>query len=265
MRRIRSLHALVFMVMLLPSACLKKPPEVIRVRFEPSFTYENVKSGGIGIAGVTSDWFDLPGTSATADWIGPWLWVTATEERPDLAIVSSPEIRDSIGRDDYVHLLDTHSRLAEVDSTALAALSQSLSYPRYLAFARIEQDTIRVKRRYTDGYYTRDDEHCSTTDLELTTERTIQVRFQVYDVRREQLVWAGVSRHTDKSLPLSRNVEDSCGSGGLVQALIELAVDLLVEPDPNDTGIKPPNPPKWSKMLNASFKAFARKLPPQSD
>jgi len=253
------LQALVLVVTLLPLACAKRLPEVIRVGYDPSFTYENVESGGIGVAGVTSDWFDLPGTSATTDWIGPWLWARIAEERPDLTLVSSQQIADSMGREEYLDLLDSHSRLAELDSTALAKLSTSLSYPRYVVFARIELDTVEIDGRYTEERRTDNDRDCVYTNLELTTERTIEVRFQVYDVELRELVWAGVSRHKKTSQPRTHHVDGSCESDGLVLSVIEVLFSLLADSD--SPGKEPPDPPKWSGMLKASFKAFARKLP----
>ena len=98
--------------------------------------------GRLGVLGVTSESFDVRGTSATMDWLGTSFVSELERVRTDLELMSPRAFADALGAVGFIRLLDSHSGSAALDSAVLHDLASVSSLPRFLAIAHVESDSV---------------------------------------------------------------------------------------------------------------------------
>ncbi len=182
------------LVLLAMMGCAVSSSDVYLARelADDGFTYESLRSQGIGVLGVTSADFDVPGTSATTDWLGPWFVSEIEKERSDLALTSPKEIAAALGDEPYVGVLDTHSELAALDSATLRDLAAELTRLRYLAVAYVDSDVVEYS--YSLSEQDEYDTSCTVFSVHMRARAIVKVRFQVYDLKAGRQVWEGECR-----------------------------------------------------------------------
>jgi len=221
------------------------------------FTYESLQSQGIGVLGVTSVDFDVPGTSATTDWLGPRFVSEIERERSDLTLTSPTEIAAALGDEPYVEVLDTHSEYAALDSATVGDLAADLTGFRYLAVAYIDSDVVEYSHSLSEQDEV--DTSCTVFSVHMRARAVVKVRFQVYDLVTGHQVWVGECRSM-KDSKTTKYAGRRCNDIGdaLVQSLLNAILGLE---DDDEVFVEYLDPPKFFDVLCPCFRRFAQRLP----
>ncbi|MGD8866267.1 MAG: hypothetical protein PVI01_01530, partial [Gemmatimonadales bacterium] len=147
---------------------------------DEDFSYLNLHTGGIGVLGVTSESFDVRGTSATTDWLGTWFVSELERVRTDLESLSPRALADALGEELFVRLLDSHSASAALDSAALHDLASVSPSPRYIAIARVESDSVEYFHSLSEEE--EEGSSCRVVWAHMRARALLWIRFQVYDL-----------------------------------------------------------------------------------
>lgn len=221
---------------------------------DESFTYESLREHGIGVLGVTSASFDVPGTTATTDWLGPWFLSEIEKERNDLELIPPRHIAEMLGDASYVRALDAHSEYGALDSATVSDMAGELTEFRYLAVARVDRDTVLYSHTLHESY---DDSSCTSVHASMRARAIVKVRFQVYDLKTRAQVWEGVCRSER-----DRKVVKSAGSWCSAESFVESLVwSILGIEDEREVFLEYPEPPVFSAVLCPCFRRFAQRLP----
>ena len=249
-------HLLVLLAM---TGCVVTSSDVYLARrfADDRVDYESLRSQGIGVLGVTSADFDVPGTSATTDWLGPWFVSEIVKERGDLVLTSPQEIAAALGDELYVTALDTHSELAALDSSTLRDLAAGLTRFRYLAVAYVDSDVVEYSHSLSEQGEV--DTSCTVYSMHMRARATVMVRFQLYDLETGHEVWVGECRSVRDS-KTTKFAGRRCSDIGdvLAQSLLNAILGL---DDDDEVFVEYLDPPKFSAVLCPCFKKFAQRLP----
>ena len=207
-----------------------RPPHVLGLSHDPSFTYRSLDSGRIAVGGVTSIAGDTAHSPSTRVRSESLLINSLRETHPRLQV--GPAGAAAAEFWDKAH--------GELDSSSLHEMSARLPKLRYVVFARIDTDVIDSTEKVTV-----DLSHNEST--ELSTSRTITVGFHVYDMSLRRSVWSGQFTQTKGSSYSYDEPRD--------------VVDVLVTAV---LGHSYPDPPAQDKVLRLIFDAFAESLPQSS-
>lgn len=223
---------------------------------DEDFTYENLHAGGIAVLGVTSESFDVRGTSATTDWLGSWFVSQLEGTRFDLEVMSPRALADALGEEAFIRVLDSHSASAELDSAALHDLALVSPRPRYVVIAHVESDSVEYFHSLSEE--AEEGSSCSVVRAHMRARALLWVRFQVYDLRSRGRVWNTRCR-SEKDTRATRNVSRYCES--FLESIAELSVESLFGTDDEEVFVEYPQPPRFSEMLCPCFQRFAERLP----
>jgi hypothetical protein len=222
------------------------------LQHDPTFTYQNVASDGIAVAGVVHP-LGYGERRMDREQATDYLRLQILRYRDDINVRPSGVIRVAIGEGFYQELLDVYERGGELNLAHETALREIVrEQVRYVIFARIDQDNIgRRQRETTKG---KDEEQQDI--LEYITSRHISTEFLVYDAYEGRQVWRGhfAGRRSNKNsyVLADTEIEDE-------QDLLEIIVGVILDADAPEPTYPPP--PSLNGLLAGVFKNFAKSLP----
>lgn len=202
-------------------------------RQDPSFTYESVSQGGIGIGAVT--WLGGADTSSRVPFENA-LRAQLLEVRPESNVMSAAAVAGALGEEAYARIVGLHERTGELDSVTLAELATRLEAVRYVVLASIEHEAVDSTRKETRDTTGRHES--------FTTSRRLSLGLRVYDLRLGLEAWGGRITNAESEM-------NSYGEHGLVIEVIEAVVGWRGYPDP----------PSRLDVAEDIFETFAKHLP----
>ena len=217
-----------------------RPPSVLGLRQDPTFTYQSLDSGRIAVGGVTSIADDAAHSPSARVRSESLLINSLRATHPRLQVASAGAVAAEFGDTAHGELLDRYGRVGELDSASLHELSARLPNLRYVVLARIDADVI-------DSTETVTVDASQKEQTELSSRRTMTVGFHVYDMSRRRSVWSG-------QFTRSKSSENSYDKPRSLLGMLVTAVLLHNYPDA----------PAQHKVLRPIFDAFAERLPQSS-
>lgn len=211
----------------------------------PGMTYEELRSGGLAIVGVTK--------IDEVEQIRPPLIATLEqvlrESRPDLPFRTADTVRDSLGLSQYRRILSAYQsagKLSDGDRGVLAARLRGSA--RFALLARVDKDAVRLPpaRRSATGAYGAGSPQFGTR----AASRDTRVRVNLYDLQTGAEAWSAIyASSTDNVLP---------------DSVSRLPNRLLLprQGSPMEVPIEPlPETPTLAQALIEGFRAFVADLP----
>jgi hypothetical protein len=172
--------------------------------------------------------------------------------------VSSSEVREILGRDDYGLMLDRFKEDGECDGAILADLNIVLEgKARFIVFANIRDD--RIEWSESDVEEVDKKTKTTTRTRTLTTSRTTSVRLRFYDLTVQQVAWDHLTvgqSAASKSHDMSDFIEHD-PKEGFVGGMIKSIVNSAIKPDP-----KYPATPELERSLADAFDNVGEYLKP---
>ncbi len=220
-------------------------PEVVGLERDPGFTYEALSAAPLAVLGVT--WKAPEPTSASVGLqLGGLLGESLARKRPDLRILPAAQVADSLGLENYAHLVQEYQARGRLGGGALSQLEAALGEVHYVVVARLEADELMTGRSfeaYTEEY---EGQGCEIEETGKFAARTLAVHFTVYDLDQRRRAWTG--QITDLKERTSGYEWNSCDP-----FLLNFFGMLLGEADPD--------PPRQAEVLRKVFEDFALHLP----
>ena len=211
----------------------------------PGMSYEELRSGGLAIVGVTK--------VDEVEQIRPPLIATLEqvlrESRPDLPFRTADSVRDSLGLTEYRRILSAYQlagTLSDADRGIL--VSRLRGSARFALLARVDKDAVRLPpaRRSATGEYGAAAPQFGTR----AASRDTRVRVNLYDLQTGAEAWSAIyASYTDNVLP---------------DSVSRLPAVLLLPPQgsPAEAPIDPlPEAPTLARALIEGFRAFVADLP----
>lgn len=216
----------------------------------PALARADLRVDRIAVGGVVSDVPELgDSTESRAYWsflIGNQL---GRQRFGKLPIVTSSEVREILGRDDYGVMLDRFKGDGACDGAVLSGLHTALEgKARFVVFGNIQEDRIQWSESESEEV---DEKNKTTTKTKtMTTARIVSVRLRFYDLTDQQLAWdhltvgqTSKSKKHDTSDVIEHDEKEGF-LGGLVKSLVNSAI----KPDP-----KYPETPLFEESLENAF------------
>lgn len=116
--------------------------------------------------------------------------------RPDLVPWSTTVVAEQLGAERWQDLRAEYGRLGRLRSDQLQSLLDWLEDCRFLAVARLLDDTIRSRTLDPVGPVA-DDDHRSPWLMSVSTERSVTVSLEIFDLTRGRSVWKAEARARD--------------------------------------------------------------------
>lgn len=234
-------------------------PSIKGLRHDPSFTYESLTAGGIGIGGVTSLLATGEDPAAVASRLESSLRAALLDR--GLNVVPAGFYYDALGGERYDVLLADYRRSGVQNEAALAEWAAVPDAPRYLVLSRVETDEIDQKSNESEEVVN----GAKHQMLKLSTERTVHASFAVYDVTMSKPVWTALlaDDETNSSSfdegPVApdddkdKKKKDDKGFLGKVGDVLLGGLE--------DSVREYPPPPELTSVIGTVFKGFAKSLP----
>lgn len=219
-----------------------------------TFTFENVKSGKIIVAGVV----DATG-EGKIDYkknisLANALKNQIIEERAMFSVNSAGLVVKKLGKKNYLRMLSAIEEEGRLGQEDIMLLKKSLTGRRYVVFARVESDDVSKNR---DTRTPTDSQGNVTGPEQMVTRvnRSIETAYQVYDLVEGNLAWSGnISKSTSKES--NYVIKKDSGLVSLVKAIKGTEEDNDVEKN-----YPYPKTPSRKYVMNNSFRGFAENLP----
>lgn len=215
----------------------------------------------IAIAGVVSDAPAISDSTASRErWsslIGDHL---GRERFGSLPIMSSSEVRATLGRDEYGLMLDRFKYDGECDAAQLADLHTLLEdKARFIVVGNIQDDRIEWSESETEVVDEKTKKTTSKTKT-MKTSRTTWVRLRFYDLTDQQLVWDHLtigqsveSKDHDMSDVIEHDPKE-----GFLGGLITSIANSAIKGDP-----KYPKTPTFESSLTSAYDNVGDYLKPK--
>jgi len=229
---------------------------------DASFTYAAVLQGRMAVVGVTE--LEAPLSAEDTSYYADHLLRDLRDERKHFPLVPAGRVREALGEDDYLPMLDryrSHGVLAIAD---LRLLRARLSGVRYAAVARIEGNQVSRDHQESESEVTRYDKERKKeiptgkveAEVSFNVQRRISASLTVYDLTSGRAVWNGAvtqsrSRSNRQSQIYDRRDRDE-------QRLAAALVRRLL----GERGLHNyPSPPATIDVLDAVFHGFGQNMP----
>lgn len=229
------------------------------VKQSKDFVYEDIINGGMAIGGVFSIFEEL--TPKAKNRNATNLQLSIQEEREDYPLTPMPEVRNTLGRDNYEKFMDEYATDGILSKPTLNQLKAGLK-ERFLVVVRIENDDIG-ESNYSRVNARKDSRGrlVEKPGTMVRRNRTIIVTAHVYDLLKGKSVWNGQVKSwgtETKKYPLKTTSDLDA-----LAALINLAQGGKLSADDRTIMEKypPPRPPPLFRLLPKAFEAFADELP----
>jgi hypothetical protein len=253
--RIFRFKALYLLFILLFSGCATVP-KISSLKHDKSFTHEKFVAGMVGIGGVVSLANDLDQLlSRKYAGIVKDSFLSA---RKEFVVVPVEAVVQRIDQGHYRRLLQDYKCAGELNADSLKGLKSFLAAFRYLLLVRITGNEIikstekSPRPEMPPKWDLEGNPVIKEIAVELITTRRIAVSLDIYDLKKEILVWHGTI-HETKSKKRTAYIEKKDEGIGRSFALIPVRAFLEV-------ALQPSAPPA-DKLLHKIFKSFAQYLP----
>ena len=223
--------------------------KVLHIRTDPSFTYDEVSSASIMVAGVTSAVGDDDYRKEIRRGLTRLLAERIIKKRPSLTILDPRRVQQSIVEERYAELLDRYEATDRLDTAGMIELFDATrGLVRYMVFARVEMDSITR---------TVDEDEIS---IDRKTERLLKISFRIYDIAAGEVMYSTSILNQDYNLNVDvqdDTPDDECSSFLSLMACLLDFISWFEKDD--DEGF--PLPPKLDNLAKEVFDKFAENLP----
>ena len=215
-----------------------------------TITYQNLVPGGIAIGGVTSCVKGRTSQPGSRETMAQMFEETILNSRADIPLMGADRVRSAVGADTYGSMLDQLQGKGELSASTLDTLRAALvDSARYFVVARVEKDNEYRDTVERDTDY---DPKTDNSETFNTATRTIELRFQVYDLRDGKLAWK--VRQTESEVEEAKAPSTSTiFKPYTVVGMLETALSDDKGPDPGM--------PDAFRNLAEIFHTFAKALP----
>ncbi len=224
---------------------------------DPSFTYQSVLANNIGVAGVVSATRRIRPSRQTA--LSNLMQNALIKHFPGLPIMPAGDVVRALGVTQYKAMMEYYRLHGVVPGQYLSALYKHVIYMRYVAFVRVEQDSISHDRQqYEDNTTPR---RASTSTIAFTTKLTVRVQIDVYDVITHRIVWRGslnesTSRSNRYEVPSMVTGRREGLNRAIAQSVIGMAGTAIV-----DSNHSYPTAPSFYNFMQRIFNSMIGRFP----
>jgi len=212
----------ILLVTVLGTGCASK---VRRTETDQAFPHDFARVGRVALGGVvpatTLDAVFAPDDAQDAD---DALYRAFLAARPDLVIWSAPATSERAGADTLGTVATEYARYGRLRADQLAPLRVPLAENRFLVLARLTSDAISshsVNQDQADPEARAEGlpEHSSAWPSTVTTERTVEVSLDVFDLATGGHAWHGEVRTRDRERYEYRDELEQDGAAYLQERL----------------------------------------------
>ena len=226
---------------------------VVGLKKSADFTYDNVYTGRLAVAGFTSSVEEMPKNQKIS--YANMLKSEILEKQGSLSVGSTGMVQKKLGDKRYNQLMSEFEEMGTINPSLLSNLKNNRPQ-RFLVFARVESNDVeqdRDENTHYDKYGTPD-----YTTITSKASRSMNVGVQVYDLLKNEISWQGTLTRTMTNSNDFRKEEE----GGLVKLVKAIKGTQAVD---KDAKYPYPAAPKARVVLTQIFKGFAENLPEKED
>ena len=229
------------------------------LKADPSFTYSAAVAGRIAIGGVVSSVSPLsPGDTVTHS---SQLQTQLNEKRPGFVLIPYGVVADQLGQEDHTRLLNELLTMGMPSNSSMGMLKQKAGGYRYIAFSRIDSDSIQ--RTLPEG---RDANNKPDNTVRPTTSRRVTGSLQVIDIADGNIVWSATAKtelgNTSFPQTLIQAPPADTSSSSFRGALRETAREYVTGPRTEaKREYRYPSEPPLTRLLEDLFKGFSTNMP----
>ena len=230
------------------------------LKADPSFTYSAAVSGRIAIGGVVSSVSPLsPADTVT---YSNQLKTQLSEKRPGFILIPYGAVVNQLGQEDHPRLLNELLTMGMPSNSSMGMLKQKASGYRYIAFSRIDDDSIQ--RTLQEG---RDVNNKPDNTVRPKTSRQVIGSLQIIDITDGNIVWSATAKTELANIsPFPQTVKappaDTSRSSSFRGAVREAAREAVIGPKTEaEREYRYPTEPPLTRVLEDLFKGFSTNMP----
>jgi len=231
-------------------------PTINNLKQDKSFTPDEIVAGRLGVGGVVSIVNDFDDSARRQ--YSDILRKSLLSVRKEYVILPVEEVAKWIEKDHYRAILNDYKYTGELSLNLLKKLAFSQTEFRYLLLVRIIENQITKTREKSPRpeippqWDLEGNPVVKEIAVELITTRRIRVSLDIYDLKKEILVWHGTINETQSKERTAYIEKKDEGIGRMftlipVRAFLEVALE--------------PSAPPTDKLLRKIFKVFAQYMP----